>query len=622
MEVGTAAAAERPRSPGAAWAGVVAGLLCRGVEFIAALILAAEVVILLLGVISRYVFHNPLVWTDEVAGSLFLWLAMAGAVVAIEREQHLRMAVLVNRSSQGRRELFAAFSVCIISIFVAIVLVASFEYAADEAYVITPTLEISGAWRAAAIPVGIGLMMVLSALRVMRSDKLQILACLVGIGIAIGTLFLAKGALNTIGNYNLLLFFCLGAPLLIFAGVPIAFAFGISTALYIMLIAEAPESVLVSRMTEGMSHLILLSVPLFVLLGLLIEMTGMAVAMIGFLARLLGHLRGGLSYVLLGAMYLVSGISGSKTADMAAIGPVLFPEMRKRNADPGELAALLSTTSAMTETIPPSLVIIAIGSVTGVSIAALFTGGLVPALVLAVFVIAVIWWRARGDDMSRVVRATPAEIARAFVVAIPAIILPFIIRAAVVEGVATATEVSTVGIVYSAIVGLVIYRKFEWGRLLPIAVETATLTGAILLIIGNATAMAWAITQSGFAQDLAQFMRSIPGGAATFLVVSIIAFVVLGTLLEGLPAIVLFGPLLFPIAKQLGIHEVHYAMVVILAMGIGLFSPPFGVGYYVACAIGRVDPADGMGKIGAYIVALLLGLLLIAFVPWFSIGFL
>jgi tripartite ATP-independent transporter DctM subunit len=609
-------------SPALCWPDRVAGLICRGTAIFAAILLALEVGTLLIGVISRYLFHSPIVWTDEIAGDLFLWLSMAGAIIALEREQHMRMTTFVDRAPPRRRSLFNALSVSVTFVFLAALLSASYEYAIDEAYVITPTLEISGAWRAAAVPVGMALMLLLSVLRVLRSDKLQVVASVAGIGLAFGALALAQEPLIAIGNYNLLVFFCLGAPILILAGVPIAFAFGSSTALFIMLIADAPETVFMSRMTEGMSHLILLSVPLFVLLGLLIEMTGMAAAMVGFLARLLGHFRGGLSYVLLGAMCLVSGISGSKTADMAAIGPVLFPEMRKRNANPGELAALLSTTAAMTETIPPSLVIIAIGSVTGVSISALFAGGVMPALVMAAFVSAVIWWRSRGDDMSGVARATSKEIAWAFWIAMPATVLPFIIRAAVVEGVATATEVSTVGIAYSVIVGLLVYRQFDWRKLLPIAVETATLSGAIMLIIGCATAMSWAITQSGFAHALAAFMAAAPGGARTFLVVSIAAFVVLGSLLEGLPALVLFGPLLFPIAKELGIHEVHYAMVVILAMAIGLFSPPFGVGYYVACAIGKVDPAVGMRKIGAYIVAMILGLLLIAFVPWFSIGFL
>jgi len=320
-------------------------------------------------------------------------------------------------------------------------------------------------------------------------------------------------------------------------------------------------------------------------------------------------------------MYLVSGISGSKAADMAAVAPVLFPEMRQRGARPGDLVALLSATGAQTETIPPSLVLITIGSVTGVSIAALFTGGLLPAVVLACLLCFVVRSRCRGEDLSDVKRATTREIARSFVIALPAFALPFLIRAAVVEGVATATEVSTIGIVYSAVAGLVIYGRFDWGALRPMLVSTACLSGAILLIIGTATAVAWGLTQSGFSRTLAAAMTGLPGGAVTFMAASI-AFVVLGSVLEGIPAIVLFGPLLFPIAKAVGIHEVHYAMVVILAMGIGLFAPPFGVGYYAACAIGRVEPVAGMRPILGYLLALVIGTIIVAAVPWISIGFL
>jgi len=348
----------------------------------------------------------------------------------------------------------------------------------------------------------------------------------------------------------------------------------------------------------------------------------MARAMVQFLSSLLGHVRGGLNYVLIGGMYLVSGISGSKTADMAAIAPVLLPEMKKRGAKPGDLIALLSTTGAQTETIPPSIVLITIGSVTGVSISALFTGGMLPGLVLGLALCGIVWWRYRHEDLSGVTRASRALIGKTFVVALPALALPFVIRAAVVEGVATATEVSTIGIAYSVLAGLLLYRKFDFARLPGILVETATLSGAILFIIGCATAMAWALTQSGFAHDLAEAMGNLPGGKFTFMAVSLVAFIVLGSVLEGIPAIVLFGPLMFPIARAVGIHEVQYAMVVILAMGVGLFAPPFGVGYYGACAVGKVDPDEGIGPIWGYMAALLVGLVLVAAIPWISIGFL
>ena len=317
--------------------------------------------------------------------------------------------------------------------------------------------------------------------------------------------------LRGLGNLNLLIFFVGIVAAAVFAGVPIAFSFGLATFGYLALTTTTPMVVVVGRMDEGMSHLILLAVPLFVFLGLLIEMTGMARAMVAFLASLLGHVRGGLSYVLVGAMYLVSGISGSKAADMAAIAPVLFPEMKERGARPGDLVALLSATGAQTETIPPSIVLITIGSVTGVSITALFTGGMLPGVVLAIALCLVVWWRYRKEDLSHVTQASWGEVGRLFLIAIPAIALPFIIRAAVIEGVATATEVSTIGIVYAVLAGLFIYRRFNWRRLGPMLVETASLSGAILLIIGAATGMAWALTQSGFSRDLAAVMGSLPG---------------------------------------------------------------------------------------------------------------
>jgi tripartite ATP-independent transporter DctM subunit len=605
------------------WAASVDAILRPLVEIPAALLVVAEIVVLLAGVISRYVFHEPLVWSDELASILFLWLAMLGAVVAFRRNEHMRMTAILGMLPTRAWAFLDVVAAAAALAFLLLIIEPAYEFAADEVWVTTPALEIANSWRAAALPVGMGLMTIMAVLRLVQVGSWQqVLGALALVGALIGLLILLQPALRGLGNLNLLIFFVGFVATMVFAGVPIAFSFALATFGYIALTTSTPTVVVVGRMDEGMSHLILLAVPLFVFLGLLIEMTGMARAMVAFLASLLGHVRGGLHYVLVGAMYLVSGISGSKAADMAAVAPVLFPEMRERGAKPGDLVALLSATGAQTETIPPSLVLITIGSVTGVSIAALFTGGLLPGVVLGLTLCGLVWWRYRNEDLSHIKRATSREIGKAFIVALPAIALPFIIRAAVIEGVATATEVSTIGIVYSILAGLLIYRRFDWSRLMPMLVETAALSGAILLIIGAATGMAWALTQSGFSGLLASAMTGLPGGVAMFLAVSILAFIVLGSVLEGIPAIVLFGPLMFPIARQIGVHEVHYAMVVILAMGIGLFAPPFGVGYYAACAISRIHPDQGMRPIVGYILALIVGLILVAAVPWISIGFL
>ncbi|SAL61582.1 TrapT dctQ-M fusion permease, dicarboxylate transport [Caballeronia choica] len=604
-------------------AGVLDTILGHLVEIPAALLVVAEIVVLLAGVTSRYVMHTPLVWSDELASILFLWLAMLGAVVALRRGEHMRMTALVGMASPGVRAFLDVVAIAAPLAFLLLVIGPAVEFAQDEAFITTPALEIANSWRAAALPIGTGLMLLVACLRLIKSANWQLTIAALALVAALAGIFVALAPVfRDLGNVNLLIFFVGLVALTVLSGVPIAFSFGLATFGYLALTTSTPLVVVVGRMDEGMSHLILLSVPLFVFLGQLIEMTGMAAAMIAFLASLLGHVRGGLSYVLVGAMYLVSGISGSKAADMAAVAPVLFPEMKARGAKPGDLVALLAATGAQTETIPPSLVLITLGSVTGVSISALFTGGMLPGIVLAVTLCAVVWWRYRSDDLSAVRRATRGEILKKLVIAVPALALPFVIRAAVVEGIATATEVSTIGIAYAVLAGLLIYRRFEWLRLKPMLVDTAALSGAILLIIGAATSMAWALTQSGFSGQLARTMGALPGGAAMFMAASIAAFIVLGSVLEGIPAIVLFGPLMFPIARAMGINDVHYSMVVILSMGVGLFAPPFGVGYYSACAVSRINPDEGMKPIVGYIAALIVGLIVVAAVPWISTGFL
>jgi tripartite ATP-independent transporter DctM subunit len=600
--------------------------LMHGVGALAAVLLVAETLILLAGVISRYGFDNPLTWSDELAALLFSWLAMLGAVLALHRGEHMRLTALANRLPVRWRVWLETLGALVVCVFVALVIVPAAQHTVEQMDITTPALQIPDGWRVAALPVGAVLMLVAALARMARhASRAQ---CAGGLAIvaacALG-LWLARPHLLAMGNYNLIVFFVVLVGFCVAGGIPIAFAFGTATLSYLALVTQAPLGIVVSRMDEGMSNMILLSVPLFVLLGALIELSGLARTLIDFMASLLGHVRGGLQYVLLGAMFLVSGISGSKAADMAAVAPALFPEMQKRGSKPEELVALLSSTGAMTETIPPSLVLITIGAVCSVSISALFIGGLLPAVIATLAIGFMCWRRARQQPRIEARRAPLKVIVRTFVMALPALALPMLIRAAVIDGAATATEVSTVGIAYTVVVGLAMHlcgRRIDFKRVYPMLVDAAALSGAILLIIGLATAMAWALTQSGFSAALVAAMQGLPGGAPAFMLVTIVTFALLGSVLEGIPAIVLFGPLLFPVARSLGINDVHYAMVVILAMGLGLFAPPMGVGFYAACAIGKVSPDRVVPLVWGYMAALTAALLVIAFVPWLSVGFL
>lgn len=596
--------------------------LGRLVDIVAAALLLIDIALLGWAVTARYLLNVPVTWIEEVAMLVFLWFGMLGVASALRRKIHLRLTFVLSKLQPERRATVERIAHVVLLVFLVKLVIPTIQLVELNHIVTTPNLSIPGSVPVLASLVAIVLMAVFLLIQMWRASSARtvlaqvVIAALIAIGLELTPPLLAD-----LGNLNLLLFFGVGVMALIIIGVPIAFAFGAATVGYFTLTSDLPLTVIVGRINEGMSHFILLTIPLFIFLGIQIQYTGMARAMINFVVALIGSARGGLSYVMLCAMYLVSGISGAKAADMAAIGPILAPAMKDRGVKEGDIAALLAVSAAAAETIPPSLVLIIIGSVTGISIAALFIGGLVPAVVCMLALSVAVWLRSRNERRGTDKRDLKL-IAKTFVIAIPALALPLIIRAAVLEGVATATEVAVIGIVYCAIVGSIMMRGFSLVRMGEILVETVALTGTIMIIIALAGAMSWALTQSGFADTLVSLMTGLPGGKFTFLAVSIVAFIIFGSILEGIPAIVLFGPLLVPVAQSLGVHPVQYAMVVLLSMGLGLFSPPFGYGYYTACAIAKVSPDDAMWNMVPYLAALFAAIVLIAAFPWLSIGFL
>ncbi len=586
----------------------------------AAALVLIEIVLLFAGVVWRYALDNPLAWSGELAEMLFLWLLTLGAVVALSEREHMRMTIVLSHLAPRTRALLERISALAIAIFTLALIVPGFGYMEQQGAITMPTLGIPGSWEIAGELAGLAILFLIALRQLFDGANRRELAATFAIGLVIGVgLWLLEPVLYAIGNADLIIFFALIVGAGIVTGIPIAFSFGIATLGYLFYTSTIPLSVIISQTNQGMASIELLAVPMFVVLGLLLEMTGIARALVNCLSAFVGHRRGGLSYALIGTMYLIAGISGSKAADQAAVAPVLLPEMKRRGMPNGELVAQLAASAAMSETIPPSLVLIIVAAVTGLSTEALFNGGVLPAVVAAIALIILIFIRTRHDHpLGEKVGARRAFVL--FVVALPALILPFIIRWFVLAGITTATEVATIGVIYSAFVGLAVYRCFDWRRVFPILVETASLSGAILLIIGTASAMAWALTQAGFAQSLAAMMEHLPGGKIGFMAVSILVFLILGSVLEGLPALVLFGPLLFPIAQAVGVNVVHYAIVSILAMGIGFFSPPVGVGFYQSCLIGKATSDESLGPIVPYMLALIAALIVVAAVPWLTVG--
>lgn len=588
-------------------------------EVTAASLVAAITLLLLGGVVSRYVFTLPVIWIDEAVSITFIWLSMMGAIIAVYRNEHLRLTLFVDKLPALARDQVHAFALVTMAMALLALIEPAINYAQDEWFIRMPALDIPNTFRVAALAFGFLGMLGLILIYAFRSvSKRSLLIAVVMVAAVIAVCWGISPNLSKLGGYNILIFLIGFVLTCLAAGVPIAFCFGIGAISYLAFSTQIPLQVVVGRMDEGMSGLVLVSVPIFVLLGCVLDHTGMGKAIVGFLATLIGHVKAGMSYVLLGSLFIVSGISGSKVSDMATVAPALFPEMKRRGHKSGEMVALLATGAAMADTVPPSIVLIVLGAVAGVSIAGLFNAGFVVAGVLLATLVILARWKARNEDMHGAVRSPLKVIGRHLLAAAPALVLPFLIRSAVGEGVATATEVSSVAVAYALFIGQVMYGGIGFKKLYGMLVDTAALSGAVLLVLGAASAMAWVITQSGVVQQLSMFLTTLPGGAHAFMAVSVLIFLLLGCLLEGLPAVLLLAPIMYPIARKLGINDVHYSMVIVCAMNVGLMFPPIGVGFYIACRIGDAKPDEVIRAIWSYLVALLIGVVVIAAVPWLS----
>ena len=370
--------------------------------------------------------------------------------LAEHRQEHLRLNLFVDMLPPALRLKAQALAQVLVATLLVLLLKPAYEYAQDEWFIRTPALDLPNTVRVGSIALGLVLMLVMVAVQALRQSRVPDLIASAGLVMVVGIAASQMGDFWwQLGLFNIPLFLIGLVGLCLVLGVPIAFCFALGASCYLALSTQVQLTVVIGRMDEGMSSVVLVSVPIFVLLGCVLDATGMGKAIVDFLASLIGHIKAGMSYVLLGSLFIVSGISGSKVSDMATVAPALFPEMKRRGNKPSEMVALLATGAAMADTVPPSIVLIVLGSVAGVSIAGLFQSGFVIAMVLLLALLVLARWKARNEDMGDVRRAKGAVIGRLMLIAAPALVLPFLIRSVVGGGVATATEVSTIAVVYA-----------------------------------------------------------------------------------------------------------------------------------------------------------------------------
>ncbi|MDB5861660.1 MAG: putative tripartite ATP-independent periplasmic transporter, DctM subunit, partial [Ramlibacter sp.] len=404
------------------------------------------------------------------------------------------------------------------------------------------------------------------------------------------------------------------------AGVPIGFVLAFSSLLYFLADPSLPILVYSQQVMAGSDHFVLLAIPFFVLAGLLMESNGMSSRLIELLLRVFGRVRGGMGLITITATAFFSGVSGSKLADIAAVGGIVMPAVRRTRQDPNEAAGLLAATAVMAETIPPCINMIIMGFVANISIAGLFMAGLLPAAVMAaaLAVLAVIVGRKIDPDEAFPYRR---PLLRLLGGALVALVMVAMIGKGVTSGVATSTEVSAFAVIYALVVGSAAFRELSLAAIARLFVRSASMAGGILFIVAAASSLSFALTIEQIPQMVSASMVAFAQtwGSTMFILLSVLMMIVFGAILEGAPALIIFGPLLTPIAQQLGINPLHFGTVMVIAMGLGLFAPPIGLGLFATCALTGTTVKDVARPMLKYLAVLLATLIVLVLVPQFSL---
>ena len=400
---------------------------------------------------------------------------------------------------------------------------------------------------------------------------------------------------------------------------PVAFALGIAAAIGLAASGAAPLFVVPQRMLEGADSFVLLAIPLFILAGALMETGGISARLVYLAKVLIGHVRGGIGQVVVVSEMLFSGISGSTIADVSAIGSLMVPALIRAGFKPARAVAIVSAASAMGIMVPPCLLMVIIAQIAGLSVGALFLAGFIPAAVLAVAIMLLIYIQARHEGMAGEPRASLAELGRALRGALVPLMMPVIIFGAILGGIADPTEAAVLAVLYAFIIGVFVYKEIPWRALPRILVDCAVTSGVVIFMVGAASSFSWLLAVEQVPTHLANAMLAISGKPWFFFVVSILIFIVLGALLEGLPAVIICLPIFLPITAKLGIDPLHYSVVVVAAIGLGLFLPPVGVGLYVAASFASLRVDQAMRAMMPYVLVLFVGILILIAIPWLTL---
>ncbi|MCO6383312.1 TRAP transporter large permease [Oceanicola sp. 502str15] len=398
-------------------------------------------------------------------------------------------------------------------------------------------------------------------------------------------------------------------------GAPVALAMGIASMVYILL-GDVMPSIFIFSMVESLGGVTLLAIPFFVLAGEIMNVGGVTERIFRFAGLLVGHIRGGLAHVNILSSLFFAGISGSAVADTAGLGRIEIKAMTKAGYSAPFSAAVTAASSCIGPIIPPSILMVLYGSMTEVSIPALFIGGLVPGLLLGLFMMVYVYFAAKREGVEPAPRATLCEIGGSFIRNAPPLATPFVILAGLVFGIVTPTEAGVIAVAYACVVSMA-YGDMKWRNMGKMLEEALVTTTQIMFILGMSSLFGWLVTTEQLPDAMAEFFDRSGYGQIAFLFAMNIILLLLGTIMSLTSILVIFTPTLVGMGVALGVDPVHLGVVIVLNLTVGLITPPLGWCLYIVTEIAEIRFIDTARAILPFLIPILLVLLIITYVPAF-----
>jgi tripartite ATP-independent transporter DctM subunit len=371
-------------------------------------------------------------------------------------------------------------------------------------------------------------------------------------------------------------------------------------------------------MLLGTDSYVLMAIPLFIIAGNLMDHSGISDRLVYLAKALIGHVRAGLGMVVVVAEMFFSGISGSTIADVSAMATMLLPSMKKAKYPPPYSTSIVAAASAMGILIPPCNLMVILGSLMNVSVAALFLGGFVPALILGLLLMVIIYIQSYKYKLEGEKRASFRILVKSTIGSLIPLGMPIIIFGGILGGICTPTEAAALAVFYAVIVGLFIYKTLNLRLIWKILIDSSVMSGMVMFLIGLASIFSYVLATKHVPEAVAAGIFKISSHPLFFLTISNLVFIVIGSVLEGLPAVIIFLPIFLPICEQLGIGLIHYGILVVASVGIGLFLPPVGVGLVIACGMGMVSIEQVFKPMMIFVIYLFIGLTFLTIFPWFT----